>query len=216
MGLASCTCTHARGATHVDVLPPALTQPAQIRDIPPRHTPYLRTSHHEARMPRPRKSGLREPNGRPSRSDRVQYWQRQRDVLERKQHDPKLETPLGLYFLAHEITTQEHEAGQWFADLRASADAALSLPGRHCRAQDMNSVGGQSNSQETPETQKAKRRAIEQYDKVIAFVGRSRQLAALEHVIVQERRHDTYEQWLDLVQGLRLLVAYRMGRRLAA
>ena len=167
-------------------------------------------------MPRPKKSGLREPNGRPSRTDRVQYWQRQRDVLERKQHDPKLETPLGLYFLAHEITTQEHEAGQWFAEVRAAADAALSLPGRHCRAQDMNSIGGQSNAVETPDTERAKRRAIEQYDKVAAFLGRSRQFAALEHVIVHQRRHEKYEQWLDFVQGLRLLVAYRMGKRLAA
>lgn len=168
-------------------------------------------------MPRPRKIGPREPNGRPSRAVRTHYWQRQRDELVRGSLDPRLGTPLGVLYRAERITTAEMEAGTWFAEARAAADAALSLPARSCRAQDMNSLGGASTGQETPETEKAKRRAIEQYDKACDFVGLgSKQLAALELVAVQQRRPDSYEQFLSLVDGLRTLVAYRSGRRRAA
>lgn len=167
-------------------------------------------------MPRPRKAGPREPNGRLQRAQRTNYWQRQRDALVSGSLDSRLETPLGLLYRAERITTAEMEAGTWFAEARAAADAALSLPTRNCRAQDMNSLGGASTGQETDEAQRAKRRAVESYDKVCSWLGRGRQFEALEQVVILERRPDTYEQFLDLQQGLRLLVAYRMGRRAAA
>lgn len=167
-------------------------------------------------MPRPRKAGMREPNGRLSRSDRGTYWQRERDALAAGAADHRLGTPLGVILRAGKITSSQFDAGMWFAEARTAADAALSLPSRTARAQDMNSLGGSPNGEEDPDKVSAKRRAVEVYDKACSYVGHgSRQLAALELVVVYQRRPDTYEQMLALIDGLDRLIAYRSGRRAA-
>ncbi len=164
-------------------------------------------------MPRPRKAGPREPNGQPQRNLRTSYWQRQRDELVRGSLDVRLGTPLGILYRNEKITTAQMEAGQWFAEARALADGALGLPPRTVPAQDVGRVRGLSGGEED---EVAKRRAIEAYDRAAAFVGHgSRELAALELVVVYERRPDTYEQLLALMGALTKLVAFRSGRRAA-
>ena len=164
-------------------------------------------------MPRPRKAGPREPSGRPQRNLRTSYWQRQRDELVRGSLNPLLDSPLGILYRNEKITTAQMEAGTWFAEARASADAALSLPPRTAPAQNVGRVKGLAGGDED---EVAKRRAIDAYDRAVAFVGHgSRELAALELVVVYQRRPDTYEQVLALVAGLTKLVAYRTGRRAA-
>lgn len=164
-------------------------------------------------MPRPRKAGPREPNGRPQRNLRTSYWQRQRDELVRGSLDQRLGTPLGILYRDEKITTAQMEAGTWFAEARASADAALSLPARSTPAQDVGRVRGLSGGEED---EAAKRRAVDVYDRAVAYVGHgSRELAALELVVVYERRPDTYEQLLALMAALTKLVAFRSSRRAA-
>jgi hypothetical protein len=164
-------------------------------------------------MPRPRKAGPREPNGQPQRNLRTSYWQRQRDELVRGSLDARLGSPLGVLYRNEQITTAQMEAGQWFAEARALADGALNLPPRTVPAQDVGRVRGLAGGEED---EVAKKRAIEAYDKAVAFIGYgSRELAALELVVVYERRPDTYEQLLALMAALTRLVAYRSGRRAA-
>lgn len=164
-------------------------------------------------MPRPRKAGPREPNGRPQRNLRTSYWQRQRDELVRGSLDQRLGSPLGILYRDEKITTPMMEAGTWFAEARALADGALGLPPRTVPAQDVGRVRGLSGGEED---EVAKRRAIEAYDRALAYVGHgTRELAALELVAVYQRRPDTYEQLLALMAALTKLVAYRTGRRAA-
>lgn len=170
----------------------------------------------EATMARPRRNVPREPNGRPSRSSAITHWQRELDALRAASRDSRLGTPLGILLRAERITLRQFEAGTWFADARSAADRALGLPARSCRAQDMNAVHGASNAQDDEATATAKRKAIEAYDKASAFVGLgSKALAALELVVVYERRPDTYEQVLALIDGLDKLTQYRGMRRAA-
>jgi hypothetical protein len=164
-------------------------------------------------MPRPRKAGPREPNGRPQRNIRTSYWQRQRDELVRGSLDARLGTPLGVLYRDEQITTAQMEAGSWFAEARSLADGALGLPPRTCPAQDVGRVRGLSGGEED---EVAKRRAIEAYDRAVAFIGYgSRELAALELVAVYQRRPDSHEQLLALMAALTRLVAFRTGRRAA-
>ena len=166
-------------------------------------------------MPRPRKAGPREPNGQPQRNQKTAHLQRQMDAIRLLSLDPYLESPIGLMMVAglNGVTLQQYEAAKWFAELRARADSALSLPPRTVPAQDVGRVRGLSGGDED---EAAKRRAIDAYDRAVAHVGHgSRELAALELVVVYQRRPDTYEQLLALIAGLTKLVAYRTGRRAA-
>lgn len=164
-------------------------------------------------MGRPRKAGPREPSGRPSRSDRVQHVQRELDALRLMARDHKLGSPLGVLLRAGKITAKQFDAGMWFAEARASADAALGLPARSCRAQDLSAVRGAGSGQEDAA---AKNRAIAAYDRAVAYLGHgSKRLAAVELVVVYERRPDTYEQVLALVDGLDAIIALRTIRRAA-
>jgi hypothetical protein len=127
--------------------------------------------------------------------------------------DQRLGSPLGVLYRNEQITTAMMEAGTWFAEARALADGALGLPPRTTPAQDVGRIRGLSGGEED---EAAKRRAIDAYDRAVAYVGHgSRELAALELVVVYQRRPDTYEQLLALMAGLTKLVAYRTGRRAA-
>jgi len=167
-------------------------------------------------MARPRRNVPREPNGRPSRSSAITQWQRELDALRMASKDSRLGTPLGVLVRAERITVRQAEAGSWFADLRSAADRALGLPPRSARAQDMNAVHGASTAIDDEATATAKRKAIDAYDRCVAFLGHgSKQLAALELVVIYERRPDTYEQVLALVEALDRLMQYRGMRRAA-
>lgn len=167
-------------------------------------------------MARPRRNVPREPNGRPSRSSAITQWQRELDALRMASKDSRLGTPLGVLLRADRITLRQFEAGVWFSDARSAADRALGLPSRSARAQDMNAVHGASNAQDDEATATAKRKAIDAYDRCVAFLGHgSKQLAALELVVIYERRPDTYEQVLALVEALDKLMQYRGMRRAA-
>ena len=166
-------------------------------------------------MARPRRNTAREPNGRPSRSSQISHWQRELDALRAGARDHRLGTPLGVLLRAEKITIRQFDAGMWFQDARKAADGALSLPARSCRAQDMTAIHGQSGDDDEATTA-AKRKAVDAYDRAVAYVGHgSKALAALELVVVYERRPDTYEQVLALVEGLDRLLAFRGQRRAA-
>jgi hypothetical protein len=167
-------------------------------------------------MGRPRKPGLREPSGRPSRSDRVLHIQRNLDAIRKLSLDAELGTPLGLMLVWEKITRHQYEAGTWFAEARRAADGALGLPPRNPPAQDVSAAGGASLGFDTPEKERARQRAIHAYDQVVAFLRKgSIRHKVLEQVCVHERRPDTYGQVLALVDALDMIVAYRSVRRAA-
>lgn len=166
-------------------------------------------------MARPRRLTPREPNGRPSRSSQISHWQRELDALRAGARDHRLGTPLGVLLRAEKITIRQFDAGVWFSEARRAADRALGLPARCAKAQDMNAVHGAS-GEDDEATTAAKRKAVDAYDRAVAYVGHgSKALAALELVVVYERRPDTYEQVLALVEGLDRLMAYRGTRKAA-
>lgn len=169
-----------------------------------------------AKPGRKRLSGPREPNGRLSRSEGVRSVQRELDMIRLGVLDPKWGTPLGVLCRSRVITAAQFEIGEWFGQLRDAADRALGLRGRHPTAQDMNAVHGASNAQDDEAQIRAKRRAIETYDRACAFIGLgSAELAAMELVVVYQRRPDKHEQLLALISALEKLRAYRPVRRAA-
>ena len=164
-------------------------------------------------MPRPRKAGPREPNGQPQRSQKTAHLQRELDAIRLLSTDPYLESPIGVLLFRKEISLPQYDAAKWFHEARVRADSALSLPPRTVPAQDIGRVRGLSGDEEDPV---AKRKAIDVYDRAVAYIGHgSRELAALELVAVYQRRPDTYEQLLALKSALAKLVLFRSGRRAA-
>ena len=162
---------------------------------------------------RPRKTAQRYPGGQIRREREKAttsiHWARERDALRASARDPRLGTPLGVLFRAERITAGQMNAGTRFAGARASADAALGLPGRNTPAQDLNAVGGASNAIETLDTIRRKRNAIAAYDAAVESVGLgSRELAALEWVVIYERTPDDYAMVLRLIAGLDRLVRH--------
>jgi hypothetical protein len=167
-------------------------------------------------MPRPRKAGLREPNGRPSRSDRVVHIQRKLDAVHKLALDAELGTALGILLLWESITKHQYEAGLWFAEARKAADAALQCPPRNPPAQNPNAVRGASCDDEGPDQITRKRRVVETYARAEALLGvGTARLKAVLWVCVHDRRPDTEEQRLALAEGLDVLVALRSVRRAA-
>lgn len=159
---------------------------------------------------------IREPNGRVSRSDRVLHIQR---ALEKIHSDAALAewgTAFGQLSVRRQITPKQYEVGKWFCDARAAYDAAISAPSMSPTAQDMNAIHGSSNAQETPEQERAKRRAIDVYARAEAVLvkGSDRHKAVLQ-VTVLDRRPDTHEQFLALIDGLDALIRHRSERRAA-
>lgn len=166
---------------------------------------------------RPKYAGvIREPNGRPSRTDRVQYVQRELAAIRAGVIKPEWGTPLGELARAGRVTPSQYAAGTWYADARKAADAALSLPPRNPTAQDMNAVHGASNREDDEASIRAKRRVIEICAKAEAVLGHgSRRYRAVMWVCVFERRCEDHEQLLALLEGLSLLAHYRTARRAA-
>ena len=167
-------------------------------------------------MARPRLTGPREPNGRLARSGRAQNLQRELDMLRTNSCDPKWGTPVGVLCRAGKITPRMFDDAIWFAGAREAADRALGLPMRNARAQDMNAVHGSSNGEDDESQVRAKRRAIEVYDKACGFIGHgSKMLSTLELVVVYQHRPDRHEQLLLLIEALDKLSRYRTMRRAA-
>lgn len=159
---------------------------------------------------------VREPNGRASRSEPVRNIQRMLDAVRVLGHSTRFGTNLGRLVITERITPAQYDIGTWFSDIRSAADAALGLPPRNPTAQDMNAVHGAPNGFDTPEEERAKKRAIETYDRAVSFLGHgSKRLAAMELVCIYDRRPDTHEQFLALVEGLDMLIKYRSQRRAA-
>ena len=167
---------------------------------------------------RPRKAfAKRYPGGKIHRESQKAtthiYWSRERDALRESARDPRLGTPLGILFRGERITAGQMKAGTCFADARTAADAALGLPRRNTPAHDLNAVGGASNAVETDRSIRRKRKALAAYDAAIEAVGLgSRELAALEWVVIYERQPDDYAMVLRLIVGLDRL-ARHYGKR---
>lgn len=159
---------------------------------------------------------IREANGRSSRSDRVIHIQRLLEGVKATGLGHEFGTSLGYLLLTERITTPHYEAGTWFSQARRAADGALGLPARNVPAQDMNALHGSSTSIEDDEAIRRKRTAIEKYDRAENALGlNSSRLRAVLWVCVYDRRPDTHEQFLALVDGLNALVRHRSERRAA-
>lgn len=167
-----------------------------------------------AKVGRPKTAGIyREPNGRESRTKPTINWQRILDAVALQANNSRIGTPLGKLALAKIINTKQADAGERFARERAEADAALGLPPRNCQAQNVNRVPGRSDMEDYPGRVRIKRRAIAAYDKAVDAVGQgSKQLAALEWVVIYEQRQNDYSQLLDLIAGLDRLIKHYAGR----
>lgn len=167
-----------------------------------------------ARRGRPRKTGDRYPSGKlvPDARAKTSYWQRQIETLNTASLDSRLGSAIGILAVRRIITPQALDAAMRFADARAAADAALGLPPRSPRAQDMNALHGASNELETMESAARKARSIAAYDAAEESVGlNSLPLAALQWVVIYDKREDSYEQLLALFTGLQKLMGhYRM------
>lgn len=160
---------------------------------------------------RPRKTGKRYPSGKimPAERARTSHWQRELEMLRAGSVDSRLGSAIGILAVRGLITAQALDAAMRFADARAAADAALGLPPRHARAQDMNAVHGSSNEPETMESAARKAKAIAAYDSAEEAVGLgSRPLAALRWVVIYDRREDDHAQLLALFDGLGKLMAH--------
>jgi hypothetical protein len=159
-----------------------------------------------------RKTGQRFPSGKLKPARKVQtaiHRQRELEVLRTTSKLSHLGTPVGELFREGDVTASQFEAARQFAEARSAADAALGLPPRTPRAQDMNAVGGRSNANDDDEAARLKNRAIAAYDRAEMAVGHgSSELAALQWVVVYERRHDGFAQKLALMAGLTKLVAH--------
>ena len=166
---------------------------------------------------RPKKLGvIREPNGKPSRSDRVLHIQRKLDAIQKLGMQAEMGTPLGQLLTWERITKQQYDAGQWFSEARKAADGAFSLPARECAAQDMNRLGGAYHGDDDEETVRRKRNIAATYARAEEALGiGSKRFKAVMWVCVHERRCDDYAMMLALVDGLDAIVAHRNVRRAA-
>lgn len=161
---------------------------------------------------RPRKKGERYPSGKlkPARQEQSAiYWQRERDVLRAASRSSLLGTQIGIMFRNERITASQFEAARRFAEARNAADAALSLPPRTTPAQNVSAVGGASNAPDDGEAARRKAKAISAYDNAEEAVGLgTRELGALQLIVVYDRRPDDYMQAIALIAGLNKLVAH--------
>jgi hypothetical protein len=155
----------------------------------------------------------RERNGRPQRGpETVAYWQREIAVLRYDSRRPELGTPLGVLVRGRRITERLFTAGIRFSEQRKAADEALSIARRTPTGLDVNNVRGASLREDGPDDERRKRRAAIAFDAALAAVGvHSGMHRALQWVVVEERMHESHEQFLDLVEGLtRLAAHYRL------
>lgn len=158
---------------------------------------------------RPKKTGERYPSGKLKPEGRSLYWQRQLDALRQAEFDPLLSSPIGQMLRMKVITTKAMEAAARFQEQRALADAALGLPPRDCRAQDITRVHGLENANDDPEAARRKAKHIADYDRAESAVGlNSDELSALQWVVIHDRRADNYEQLLALFRGLEKLMGH--------
>lgn len=165
---------------------------------------------------RARKLGERYPSGKlkPEKSHAAMYWQRERDALRTTARHADLGSALGILFRQDRITATHMEAGNRFAQQRQAADAALSLPPRNARAQDVTRVQGLPVDADTEEAVRRSSRAIDAYAAAEEAIGLgSRALVAVQWVVVYDRWPDDYAQTLALIEGLgKLSVHYGLAR----
>lgn len=163
-------------------------------------------------MARPRKTGSRYPSGKLKPVDPPPL-QRLRQAVLLTARDPWLESVIGDLHLRQKIDDRQAKAALRFLGDRVAADAALGLPPRYPRAQDLNAVSGLLNELEDELSIRRKRRAVAAYDAAEAAIGAgSRQLAAVQWIVIYDRLPDDYSQFLDLREGLNRLVAHYGNR----
>lgn len=165
---------------------------------------------------RPRKTGKRYPGGKLKPIEvraKTSYWQKQLEVLREGELDPYLGTPIGILLRRDVITHWAMDAAVRFAKERAAADAALGLPPRSARAQDMGAIRGTSDGVDSPQEVERKKRAVDAYVAAEMAVGlNSPALAALQWIVIYDKREDSYEQLLALFTGLdKLMKHYRIS-----
>jgi hypothetical protein len=164
---------------------------------------------------RPRKTGARYPSGKLKPADTPDL-QRIRQAVLTAARDERLESVLGTMYFHERIDKRQAEAGLRFLSDRMAADAALGLPPRSARGQDLNAVSGLVNELEDELSIRRKQRAIAAYDAAEAAIGiGSRQLVAVQWIIIYDRLPDDYQQVLHFQDGLNRLVAHyaAVGRR---
>lgn len=164
-------------------------------------------------MARPRKSGPRYPSGKLKPVDTPDL-QRIRQAVRAAARDERLESVLGTLYFHERIDKRQCEAGLRFLSDRMAADAALGLPPRLPRGQDLNAVSGLVNELEDELSIRRKQRAIAAYDAAEAAIGLgSRQLVAVQWIVIYDRLPDDYLQFIDFRDGLNRLVVHYSGRR---
>ena len=162
-----------------------------------------------AKRGRPKKTGERYPSGKLKPEGRSLYWQRQLDALRQAEFDPLMASPIGQMLRMKVITTKAMEAAVRFQEQRMLADAALGLPPRHCRAQDMTRIHGLENANDDSEAARRKAKHIADYDRAESAIGlNSDELSAVQWVIIHDRRADDYEQLLALFRGIEKLMTH--------
>ena len=168
-----------------------------------------------AKAGRPKLAGvIREPSGKVSRTKAALPWQRVIEQVSLRIDKPDIGTPLGILVLQRKLDPKMADAGEMFAKERAAADRAQSLPSRTVQAQNVDRIAGRDNAEDEPEVVRAKNRAVTAYYKAVDAVGaHTKAMAAVEWVVIYQRRQEGHEQYLDLIDGLsKLAVHYRFRR----
>lgn len=163
-------------------------------------------------MARPRKTGARYPSGKLKPTETPDL-QRIRQAVLTVARDERLESVLGTMYLHDRLDKRQAEAGMRFLEARVAADRALGLPPRLPRGQDLNAVSGLLNELDDEASVRKKQRAIAAYDAAEDAIGRnSRQLLAVQWIVIYDRLPDDYSQVIELREGLNRLVAHYAGR----
>lgn len=156
----------------------------------------------------------REPSGKVSRAKASLPWQRVIEQVAMRIDKPDLGTPLGILVFQRKLDPKMADAGEAFAKERDAADRAQGLPPRNAPAQNVDRIGGRDNVEDGPEAIRAKNKAVSAYYKAVDAIGaHTKAMAAVEWVVIYQRRQEGHEQYLDLIEGLSKLVVHYRSRR---
>lgn len=112
----------------------------------------------------------------------------------------------GIAAIQERITSEQYKAGVLFNDAALARERALASPGVNPRAQDMSAVQGRSLAHEDERTIRRHRRALEQWDAIVAALTVS-QMKALDGIVLRQLASESLVQEMDLIMGLERLIA---------
>ena len=161
---------------------------------------------------RPRKDGPRYHSGK-LKPQLLPDLQRLRHAVWKVAKDENLDCVVGQMFFQGRIDVPQMKAARRFLAERVAADHALSLPPRMPRGQDLTAVQGLPANNEDEVTIRRRRRAIAIYDEAEAAIGLgSRELAAMQWIVIYDKLPDGHEQYLRFRYGLSRLAVYYSKR----